>query len=90
MIIDYKTSQKHVITDDINRQAAIYALLYQDRYGDHPEAVWIHFLIDPGDPIPIHIDEHLMDYGKTVGDIGAGKNPIHRGNRLSLHLWWVL
>jgi len=66
IIIDYKTSQKPLITDDINRQAAIYALLYEDRYQELPEAVWIHFLIDPGDPIPIHIDEHLMDYSKLL------------------------
>ena len=68
IIIDYKTSQKPLITDDINRQAAIYALLYEDRYQEIPEAVWIHFLIDPGDPVPIHIDEHLMDYGKLLID----------------------
>ena len=36
MIIDYKTSQKQLITNDMNRQAALYALLYQDRYGVHP------------------------------------------------------
>jgi ATP-dependent exoDNAse (exonuclease V) beta subunit len=39
MIIDYKTSQKTVVTDDMTRQAALYALLYQDRYGAAPEAV---------------------------------------------------
>ena len=50
----------------MNRQAAIYGLLYQDRYGEVPEAVNIHFLIDPGDPLTIHIDEHLLDYGKLL------------------------
>jgi CRISPR/Cas system-associated exonuclease Cas4 (RecB family) len=68
MIIDYKTSQKTVVTDDMTRQAALYALLYQDRYGIAPEAVGIHFLIEPGDPVLIHIDEHLLDYGQLLLD----------------------
>jgi putative RecB family exonuclease len=66
IIIDYKTSQKNVITDDINRQAALYALLYQDRYGVPPDTVGIHFLIEPGEPTLIHIDEHLIDYGRIL------------------------
>jgi len=66
IIIDYKTSQKNEITDDMNRQAALYALLYQDRYGIYPEAVGIHFLIEPGEPSLINVDEHLIDYGKIL------------------------
>lgn len=66
LIIDYKTSQRPMITDDIQRQAAIYALLYQDRYGEIPEAVGIHFLIEPKEPSLIHMDEHLLEYGKLV------------------------
>jgi hypothetical protein len=38
-LIDYKTSKNAVITDDIMRQAAIYALLYQDRHNKVPHAV---------------------------------------------------
>jgi len=66
IIIDYKTSQKTEITDDMNRQAALYALLYQDRYGDYPEAVGIHFLIEVGEPSFINVDEHLIDYAKIL------------------------
>jgi ATP-dependent exoDNAse (exonuclease V) beta subunit len=64
VIIDYKTSQQAVLTDHIKRQAMIYALLYQERYQEMPDAVWIHFLIEPGEPVPIYIDEHLLDYAK--------------------------
>ena len=30
------------------------------------DAVWIHFLKEVGDPIPIHVDEHLIEYGKIL------------------------
>ena len=66
VIIDYKTSQRAELTDDINRQAALYALLYKDRYQELPYAVCIHFLIDHDEPVPIHVDEHLLDYGKFL------------------------
>jgi len=65
-LVDYKTSKYKKITDDIQRQAALYALLYQDKYRKIPEAVWIHFLKDPGDPEPIHIDDELLQYGKIT------------------------
>jgi PD-(D/E)XK nuclease superfamily protein len=68
ILVDYKTSKNPIITDDMTRQAALYALLYKDKFDKIPEAVWIHFLVEPGDPIPIHIDEHLMDYGKILID----------------------
>lgn len=66
VLVDYKTSKKVLITDDMTRQAALYALLYKDKFDKIPEAVYIHFLVEPGDPIPIHIDEHLIDYGKIL------------------------
>ena len=66
IIVDYKTSKNAIVTDDMTRQAAIYALLYKDKFDKIPEAVLIHFLVTPGDPIPIHVDEHLVDYGKIL------------------------
>ena len=66
ILVDYKTSKSPKITDDINRQAAIYALLYFDKFKEMPEAVWIHFLKEVGDPITIHVDEHLIEYGKIL------------------------
>ena len=66
VLVDYKTSKHARITNDMMRQAALYALLYEDRYKIVPDAVWIHFLKDPGDPQPIHIDDALLNYGKIL------------------------
>jgi ATP-dependent helicase/DNAse subunit B len=68
ILIDYKTSSNFKITDDIYRQAALYALLYRDRYNKIPDLVAIHFLKDPGDPIPIHIDEIFLEYGDIINN----------------------
>jgi CRISPR/Cas system-associated exonuclease Cas4 (RecB family) len=43
-LIDYKTSKKNNISDDYKLQLAIYALLYFERYGKHPNLVGIDFL----------------------------------------------
>ena len=66
ILVDYKTSKHAKITEDIKRQAAIYGLLYQDRYNKMPAALWVHFLKDAHNPVPIHIDEVLLDYGKML------------------------
>ncbi len=66
VLVDYKTSKKAIVTDDMTRQAALSALLYKDKFDKIPEAVWIHFLVEPAEPIPIHIDEHLMDYSNML------------------------
>ena len=65
-LVDYKTSKHAKITSDIMRQAAIYALLYKDRYGKAPDEVRIHFLKDTGDPQSIGIDEETLEYGKIL------------------------
>jgi RecB family exonuclease len=66
ILVDYKTSKNPVITSDMQRQAALYALLYEDKYKAIPEAVWIHFLTTPDDPQAIHIDEELLTYGRII------------------------
>jgi len=43
-IIDYKTGKKDTITQDIKVQMSIYALLYQDKFGERPYMVSIDFL----------------------------------------------
>ncbi len=68
ILVDYKTSKHPTITGDIERQAAIYALLYQDKYGIPPYAVWIHFLKSADDPSPVYVDEHTLQYGKILID----------------------
>jgi len=66
LLVDYKTSKNPKITDDIKRQAALYALLYFDKFKETPEAILIHFLKEVGDPIPIQVDEHLLEYAKIL------------------------
>ena len=66
IITDYKTSKNPTVTDEIMRQAVLYALLYRDRYNRIPNIVSIHFLKSKGDPIPIHIDEIFLDYGEIL------------------------
>jgi ATP-dependent exoDNAse (exonuclease V) beta subunit len=66
ILVDYKTSKHAKITDDIVRQATLYSLLYQDRFKKVPDEVGIHFLKEPGDPKPIHINDSLLEYGKNL------------------------
>lgn len=66
VLVDYKTSKHANITEDITRQAALYALIYQDRYQTPPDVLWVHFLKEPGDPLPVHIDEWLLEYAKIL------------------------
>jgi hypothetical protein len=66
ILIDYKTSKNPTVTDETMRQAVIYALLYKDRYNRVPDIVCIHFLKEPGDPIPIHIDELFLEYAEIL------------------------
>ena len=68
ILVDYKTSKYVKITEDIKRQAALYALMYQDKYNKSPDEVWIHFLKVQDDPLPIHIDENVLAYGKILID----------------------
>jgi len=66
ILVDYKTSKYAQITDDIVRQATLYSLLYQDRFKKVPDTVEIHFLKEPGDPKPIHINDSVLKYGKNL------------------------
>jgi len=66
ILVDFKTSKHALITEDITRQAALYALLYLDRYQVPPDVLWVHFLKEPGDPLPVHIDEWLLEYAKIL------------------------
>jgi len=66
ILVDYKTSKHAKITEDIKRQVALYALLFEDKFKVTPEAIWIHFLKNPDDPQPVHVDEALLEYGKVL------------------------
>lgn len=65
-LTDYKTSKNPTVTDEIMRQAVLYALLYRDRFNKIPDLVCIHFLKNPGDPIEIHIDELFLEYAEIL------------------------
>ncbi len=43
-LIDYKSSKKDVISNEYRLQLAIYALLYYEKYGKHPNIVGVDFL----------------------------------------------
>ena len=66
ILVDYKTSKKAEITSDIERQAAVYALLFEEKHDRPPEEVWIHFVKFQGEPLVIQVDDPLLDYGRTV------------------------
>ena len=66
VLVDYKTSKYPRITDDIRRQAALYALLYEDQHGIPPSEVRIHFLVEAVDPTSIRVDEDLLTYARET------------------------
>lgn len=66
ILVDYKTSKKAEINPDMERQAAVYALLFEDKHGRPPEAVWIHFVKFNQDPLVINVDETLLNYGRIL------------------------
>jgi len=66
VLVDYKTSKRALVTADIQRQAALYALLYQEQNGAPPKEVWIHFLNSDYDPEVIQVDDPLLDYGRVL------------------------
>ena len=65
-LVDYKTSKYANITDDILRQAALYALLYKNKYNEVPGSILIHFLKFPDNPEPIRVDDELLDYARML------------------------
>ena len=66
ILVDFKTSKRADITPEVERQAALYALLYEDLYGHPPEDVWIHFLKYEDDPLPVGVDKELLQYGRDL------------------------
>ena len=64
-ILDYKTSKKNEITDDIRLQLAIYALLFQETYGKLPHKVGAYFLKHGEDGEKyVEADEELLQLAK--------------------------
>lgn len=61
-IIDYKTNNVPFLKDDIRLQLAIYALLYEEMYGQRPVNVGAFFLRDKMHMLDV--DEMLLRYAK--------------------------
>jgi CRISPR/Cas system-associated exonuclease Cas4 (RecB family) len=74
VVIDYKTSVRPEITEDIRRQAILYALLFEDKFQVLPRKILIHFLQSPGYPKAIKIDHADLDHGRQL--IQAVRNSI--------------
>jgi CRISPR/Cas system-associated exonuclease Cas4 (RecB family) len=66
VLVDYKTSKQDTITPDIQRQAAIYALLHGEKHGIVPSEVWIHFLKFQDGLKSIEVSEDLVEYARLL------------------------
>jgi len=64
VIIDYKTSKKDVVTNEYRIQLAIYAMLYEEKYGKKPDYVGIDFLKSVERIIPV--DQELIKEAQFV------------------------
>lgn len=61
-LMDYKTSKHSKITDQYTLQLAIYALLYEEKYGKVPEKVGIYFL--KGKEKDFSVDRELIEFAR--------------------------
>ena len=60
ILVDYKTSRRTIVTEEIKIQAGIYAILCLERFGRTPKELMVHFLIQPDKPVPIPITKDLI------------------------------
>lgn len=61
-LIDYKTSNKTEINEEFKLQLAIYALLYEEKYGVKPKTVGVDFLRTRQKNI--NVDEDLLNFAR--------------------------
>ncbi|MCD4760157.1 PD-(D/E)XK nuclease family protein [archaeon] len=61
-VMDYKTSKREKITEEYRLQLAIYALLYQEKYGKLPHLVGVDFLRHK--PHYLEVDDELLRFAK--------------------------
>ncbi len=61
-VMDYKTSKKDNISNEYRLQLAIYALLYFEKHGKHPDLVGIDFL--KHGPKYLKVDEELVELAR--------------------------
>jgi CRISPR/Cas system-associated exonuclease Cas4 (RecB family) len=65
LLVDYKTSKKNEITQDIKVQLAIYALLYREKFGRMPDIVAIDFLKHQEER-RFRVNEQLIEYAAQI------------------------
>lgn len=65
ILVDYKTSAKDTITNEIKVQMGIYALLFTERYGKKPDSVGVVFL-KTGTKRLFPVDEALIASTKDI------------------------
>ena len=87
LLVDYKTSRRAEITPDMERQAALYCLLYQDQYGTVPSEIWFHFLATRGNPEVIQVDENLLQYGTILIDNIRRRTVSDEERDYPVYLW---
>jgi CRISPR/Cas system-associated exonuclease Cas4 (RecB family) len=61
-LIDYKTSKREKMTPEYKLQLAIYALLYEEKYGKKPDSVGVDFLRH--NSLYLKVDQELVDFAK--------------------------
>ncbi len=61
-LMDYKTSAREKLTEEYRLQLAIYALLYEEKYGKKPHLVGIDFLRHK--PHYLEVDQELIEFAK--------------------------
>ncbi len=61
-LMDYKTSKREKMTPEYKLQLAIYALLYEEKYGKKPHKVGIDFLRHKHHHLDV--DQELVDFAK--------------------------
>ncbi len=61
-LMDYKTSKREKMTPGYKLQLAIYALLYEEKYGKKPDIVGIDFLRH--NTMHLKVDQELVDFAK--------------------------
>ena len=61
-LMDYKTSKREKMSPEYRLQLAIYALLYEEKYGKKPHSVGIDFLRHKQHYLDL--DQDLVDFAK--------------------------
>ena len=65
VLVDYKTSAKDVVTEDIKVQMALYALLFEANYGKLPDRIVVDFLATGSKKI-FPVDREIIQWAERL------------------------